>query len=66
MVGAASRADNRYASPQILDWLARARHRADAGLSRAFAAPAQTLDRWLEFGDIGLRVRRLVQPSSFA
>ncbi len=40
MADPSSRAGIRYASPQILDWVARTHHPADAGLNRAFSAPA--------------------------
>ena len=40
MADPSSRAGNRYASPQILDWVAKTHHPADAGLNRAFTAPA--------------------------
>lgn len=40
MADPSSRAGTRYASPQILDWVARTHHPADAGLNRAFTAPA--------------------------
>jgi len=40
MADVASRAGDRYATPQILDWVARTHHPADSGLNRAFMAPA--------------------------
>ncbi|MDH3728723.1 MAG: O-methyltransferase [Myxococcales bacterium] len=40
MADPSSRAGTRYASPQILDWVARTHHPGDAGLNRAFTAPA--------------------------
>jgi caffeoyl-CoA O-methyltransferase len=39
MADVASRAGDRYATPQILDWVARSHHPADSGLTRAFMAP---------------------------
>ncbi|MBW2224952.1 MAG: class I SAM-dependent methyltransferase, partial [Deltaproteobacteria bacterium] len=41
MADPGSRAGERYATPQILDYAARTHHPEDAGLSRAFDAPAR-------------------------
>ena len=41
MADQASRAGERYATPQILDYAARAHHPSDRGLERAFGAPAR-------------------------
>ena len=41
MADPGSRAGERYATPQILDYAARTHHPDDAGLSRAFDAPAR-------------------------
>lgn len=40
MADEASRAGERYANSQILEWLSRTHHPADSGLDRAFTAPA--------------------------
>jgi len=40
MADEASRAGERYSTPQILDWLATTHHPADEALRRAFLAPA--------------------------
>ena len=39
MADVASRAGDRYATPQILDWVAQTHHPADSGLNRAFMVP---------------------------
>ncbi|MGB5810030.1 MAG: O-methyltransferase [Polyangiales bacterium] len=39
MADQGSRAGDRYANAQILDWLSRTHHPADEGLARAFSAP---------------------------
>ena len=41
MADQASRAGERYATPQILDYTARTHHPSDRGLERAFEAPAR-------------------------